>query len=199
MRLSEKTIELNVCAQINGNISKQIIWFGLTQAQEAIAGFDAATKLGGKVILFQFKASNHILTKTKARRFLLDHDQLLTLQKRIKTKRCAYYVFPTIGDTIELHNLKGDFYNSTWLLDVATLPSPFPPPTTKSGAIRKKGMHYADIIPPKVTIHSEPVESKLITLSQAIGEAEGIDMDVLNELKSESNFLSYDLRMAVIL
>lgn len=47
MRLSEKTIEFNFCAQATQMFMAQgrvPIWFGLTQKQEAQSGFDAARK-----------------------------------------------------------------------------------------------------------------------------------------------------------
>lgn len=59
MRLSEKTLELNICAQATKYVGAQtnLLWFGLTQKQEACAGFDACTRLGGRLLVFQFKAS----------------------------------------------------------------------------------------------------------------------------------------------
>jgi len=61
MRLSEKTIELTFCHQFGRLASSGLIWFGLTQKQESIAGFDACTKMRGRLLIFQFKASCHTL------------------------------------------------------------------------------------------------------------------------------------------
>ena len=44
MRIAEKTIELNFCAQLTARC-RGLLWFGLTQKQEAAAGFDACTRL----------------------------------------------------------------------------------------------------------------------------------------------------------
>ncbi len=184
MRLSEKTIELNICAQISQNIGGQVLWFGLTQAQEAISGFDAATRLNGRLILFQFKASNRTMTTTGARRFLLEHDQLQTLINRVNGfRRSVFYVFPMIGDTYELQHYNGDFYNHTWLLDVSTLPNPFPLPTTNTNPVRIRAnrKHYADVFPPIVTIHSDPVKSKIENLSNVV-ESKFAGADGLNTL-----------------
>lgn len=41
VRLLEKTFELNFCNQFERAIGKEILWFGLTQKQEAKLGFDA--------------------------------------------------------------------------------------------------------------------------------------------------------------
>ena len=74
MRLSEKTIELTFCSQYGRSCGFDMIWFGLTQKQEARAGFDACTRLGGRLILLQFKASNYVL-RNGYRRFIFKHNQ----------------------------------------------------------------------------------------------------------------------------
>ena len=171
MRLSEKTIELNVCAQINQNLGRRILWFGLTQAQEAKAGFDAAMQLNGRVLIFQFKASNKIMRRTGARRFYLEHQQLQTLLNRVQGfRRSVFYVFPLIGNTYELNQANGDLYNNTRLLDVSNLPNPFPQPTTNSfpSRLRSNQIHYADVTPPIVTIHSDPVTVKTESLNDVV-------------------------------
>jgi hypothetical protein len=170
MRLSEKTVELNICAQISQNIRQRIVWFGLTQIQEAKAGFDAAFNLNGRVLLFQFKASNYFL-KNGQKRFLLEHQQLQNLINRVNGyRRSIFYLFPLIGNTLELHLNRGDFYNSSWVLDVSTLPNPFPPPITNTypQRFRKNGNHYADFNPPTITIHSDPINTELIKLSDLV-------------------------------
>jgi len=47
MPISEKTLELNICAGISKRFSQKIIWFGLTQKQEAKAGWDACIRMNG--------------------------------------------------------------------------------------------------------------------------------------------------------
>jgi len=192
MRLSEKTIELNICAQISQNLRKRILWFGLTQAQEAISGFDAATRLNGRILLFQFKASNVTMVRTGARRFQLEHQQLQALINRTNGyRRSVFYVFPLIGDTLELHRFNGDFYNNSLLLDVSTLPNPFPRPTTNTipPRLRANQKHYADVVPPMVTIHSDPVEVKVESLKNVI-ESNFAGADGINSLifDNEQNY-----------
>lgn len=176
MRISEKTMELNICAQINQFLNRRILWFGLTQKQEAKAGFDAATELNGRIFLFQFKASNNLL-KNGARRFYLEHGQMQKLIDRAKDTRSIFYVFPLFGDTSELKGLtddltgrSGDFLKNTWVLDVSTLPNPFPVPKSirYPYQVRKTNLHYADVKPPNVIIHSDPVEAKLESLTNIV-------------------------------
>lgn len=168
MRLSEKTIELNICAQINQYLNRRIVWFGLTQRQEAKMGFDTAFELGGRILIFQFKASNNVLRSTGARRFYLEHYQLLNLiNLTSRLRRSVFYVFPMIGSTKELNDNHGDFLDKTWLLDVSTLPDDITVPTKKAypHEPRKNPLHYADVLPPSVTIRSEPIKSNVELLS----------------------------------
>ncbi len=211
MRISEKTVELNICAQINQNLGRRVIWFGLTQAQEAISGFDTATRVNGRIFLFQFKASNTTMARTGARRFRLEHDQLQTLINRVNGfRRTVFYVFPLIGNTRELQIANGDFYSNSWLLDVANLPNPFPLPTTNTNPPRPRldRKHYADVIPPLVTIHSDPVESRIEKLSEVVESgfrgADGLNsliennQDYREALEYIKPLLNKNLKMAVM-
>src|SRR6266700_124976 len=153
MRLSEKTIELNFCAQLTAGTPTPVLWFGLTQRQEAAAGFDAATRFHGRVLLFQFKASDYIL-RSGYRRFYLSHHQMKALQTRAKGRmRSVFYAFPFLGTTVELAS-NPLLLTQTGLLDVSTLPS-IGPPTTSVGSPRKNELHYADVRPWAATLHSE--------------------------------------------
>src|SRR5215218_1498773 len=99
MRLSEKTIELNYCAQLNESLGRRILWFGLTQRQEARAGYDAYAQVGGQLIALQFKASTYVL-RSGARRFHAPHHQLDALRRLgLKRQNSVFYVFPGLGST----------------------------------------------------------------------------------------------------
>lgn len=167
MRLSEKTIELNFCAQFTRHCPKPVSWFGLTQRQEAQAGFDACTKLGGRLLIFQFKASNHMLSSGR-RQFRLNHDQMTKLQARVNGfQRSVFYVFPLLGTTSELHKSR-DILDQSWFLDLALLPS-IMPPTKRDGTPRKSRVHYADVAPGIATLHSEPVDVGLLSATEYVG------------------------------
>ncbi len=162
------------------------MWFGLTQQQEARWGFDAGVKLGARLLLFQFKASNQDVSSKrkpsqKVRQFRVPHDQLVRLQALVKSPRSAFFVFPLVGTTAEVQAAKGDILRSTWVLDINTLGA-IKPPTTSAGTLRKNGVHYADVEPQIVTIHSDPVEGELTNLADIAGAPElGVPMttDVL--------------------
>jgi hypothetical protein len=166
MRLSEKTMELTFCCQFGVYISKPPIWFGLTQKQEATAGFDACTRLGGKLLILQFKASAETLADD-SRRFYAPHDQMQALRSQCNSQRGVYYVFPLIGTTHELSN-NPCILPHTWFLDVSQLPSKISMPTKKKGAPRKNKIHYIDVQPHKATIHSEAFDVELLSADELI-------------------------------
>lgn len=169
MRLREKTLELNFCTQFERFVNRPIIWFGLTQRQEAEAGFDACTRLGARLFLFQFKASSYTL-RSGARQFYAEHDQMQRLRSRVGAiDRSVFYVFPLTGTTLELAS-NPDLMSNTWLLDVADLPDPIPAATKKDGTARKNKIHYVDIRPPVALIHSDPFERRLVSSSVFAGE-----------------------------
>jgi hypothetical protein len=185
MRLSEKTIELNFCAQVTSNYERGAFWFGLTQRQEAEAGFDVASRLGGRLVLLQFKASNTVL-RSGGRRFHLRHGQLENLRERSwgSRERSVFYVLPNLGDTSELSAGRGDLLARSWLLDVASLP-PIGLPTKANGSLRKNETHYADLIPPLVTIHSDPIKTSVLRADEFFADSapgvDGIDLSAFHE------------------
>ena len=159
MRLSEKTLELNFCSQLPWKFGTPLIWFGLTQREEARLGFDACTAIGGRLLVFQFKASSWIMA-SRARRFYLPHQQLVQLRGVARRyPRSVFYVFPLVGTVSELTS-NPDVVAQSWLLDVGLMPV-LSLPTTKAGAPRKNEMHYADVFPGNAVIHSEPVQVEL--------------------------------------
>ena len=171
MKLSEKTLELNICAQMHSAMSPHVnlFWFGLTQRQEARMGFDACAKLGGRLLIFQFKASNDRL-RSGERKFQLDHDQLLALHGLAgHAMRSVFYTFPLVGNTQELRRFM-DLLNETWLLDVSGLPA-LPAPTKKDGTLRRNGRHNAYVLPKSATIRSDPFQATLIHMREFVTDS----------------------------
>jgi len=161
MRLNEKTIELNFCSQMLLKFGHSLIWFGLTQRQEAKLGFDACTELGGRMLFFQFKASVRLLSSGD-RRFNLPHAQLVRLRALAsRFPRCVFYVFPLLGTVAELAR-NPDVVAQSWLLDVGLMP-PVAPPTTRTGTLRKNSLHNADVRPGTAILHSEPTQVELVS------------------------------------
>src|SRR5437899_708234 len=151
MRLSEKTLELNFCSQFGHLLACDVLWFGLTQREEAQFGYDARIRIGGQVLIFQFKASSR--TSGGFRRFQAPHDQMMNLKSICHERFSVFYAFPLIGTTDELFSQK-NIPSVTWFLDVYNLPEHLQPP------LRKKKFHYIDVFPDlkKAVIHSPMVK-----------------------------------------
>lgn len=158
MRLSEKTIETTVASELSLSMGHHFIWFGLTQKQERRAGFDLMTNMNGRPVFLQFKASNHFV-KGKSKRFITHHHQLQALIDRSRPGRDIYYVLPEIGTTHEIASNLPNLLRTCWLLNVSSLPKPFPAATGRGGRARKSQVHYIDLdlTNKLVTIHSNPV------------------------------------------
>lgn len=161
VRLSEKTIEVNFCAQLSSVVPSIHWWFGLTQRQESEAGWDVAGKVNGVWTLFQLKASAHVLA-SGARRFRAKHDQLVSLQARATVPSKVYYVLPRIGTTADLTKVGFDLVSNVRLLDVYDTHG-VGPPTTRGGWLRKSEEHYVDLAADglSATIHSDPFEVRV--------------------------------------
>jgi hypothetical protein len=169
VRLSEKTLELSFCAQLAERWGlRNVIWFGLTQMQERRLGFDACSRINGRLMIFQFKASNVMRNSWRfprpQRRFTIPHDQLVQLRELATgLPRAVYYAFPDLGTTRELSQNR-DLIQQTWVLDVATLPpaSSIPVPTNRARR------HYAYMCPPVCELRSEPLNLDLLNTSDLI-------------------------------
>lgn len=114
MALSEKTLEINICAQLAEHIRAKyglrVFWYGLTQAEEAKLGYDTSFKVGALQTVFQFKAPKSLLTRTsyvrssgvpmKAGGYVYDvpHAQMQTLLGHVTTNPqiAGFYCFPTV-------------------------------------------------------------------------------------------------------
>lgn len=164
MRLSEKTLELSLVAQLSGRLGlTEGIWFGLTQKQERQLGFDAASNLGGRLVVFQFKASSIIVQPRRfpapRRRFTVPHQQLLRLQELAEAfPDSVYYVLPNIGTWEELAE-NWNLVEQTYVLRVASLPTLYAAPDNVAQ------VHYAYIDPPECELRSKPHLSKLLDLA----------------------------------
>jgi len=180
MRLAEKTIELNFCSQYAKLYTDPCFWFGLTQRQEAKAGFDAAVRLGGRLQIFQFKASSQNVSGL--RRFHAPNGQLENLVNRSTAARSVFYVLPEVGTTLELAG-STDLMDRSWLLDANDLRD-VAPPVTPTGLPRKNQVHYFDLEPPLVHIHAPSYEKKLLQASNyaKVAERSGIAAEDLAEI-----------------
>ena len=173
MRIAEKTVELNFCMGLPQALGINLFWFGLTQKQEAKAGFDACTRLGATLLLFQLKSSNELLNGG-VRRFKAEHNQMQALRDRVKSNRKVFYVLPIVGTTLEPCG-GFCFSNCSRYLDVSKLPVAIPQPIAKGSkppTVRKNNCHYVDMSATltTATIHSDPFEVALLSVEDLAKE-----------------------------
>ena len=147
MRVSEKTLELNFCTQFSEHVrSRHILWFGPTQRQEAQWGFDASSKLGGQLIIFQFKAAKKRVGEGLWR-FRVQHRQLCALQRlhqeHVGERLSIFYGFPLIVSA-QAFQQHPELLPQTGLLDVQTLPA-ISPPRRKDGTSNRNGEHAVEV------------------------------------------------------
>lgn len=156
MRVSEKTIELNFCAEVTAFMRPAVKfrWFGLTQAQEAEKGFDASAQMNGRVLIFQFKASNHVL-KNGHRKFKAQHHQMVSLRELAKTNiNSVFYILPKFGTHDELA-LIDDLLDEFVAVNLNGFPQSIAAPNRKSNC---HNMYlFEDAIKnPRVNVRSQP-------------------------------------------
>lgn len=176
VRLSEKTIELNFCTRLAPLLTPPFWWWGLTQRQEAQLGWDAAAMVGGHWVLFQIKASSHVLANG-TRRFRAQHDQLTALRWQAFHPNAVFYVLPMVGTDADLAAANFDLVPNLRFLDVHELPAGMPSPTTTAGAPRANRLHYVDLdaSATSVTIHSDPIDAPVLRLDQVAGRLAEVD------------------------
>lgn len=170
-RLSEKTIEINFCAQLTVLANRLVWWIGLTQAQEAEQGWDIKSNALGRWMLFQLQASNKIMSGSQ-RRFTTKHHQYVALKKQVTTPYEVFYVLPMIGTTEEATAAGYALAPNLRFLDLHDIPALGPPTRDKTTELRQNEMHYIDLAPDSglVTIHSEPVIVPTLDLAALLGQ-----------------------------
>ena len=209
MRIAEKTVELNFCKGFPLILGRDLVWFGLTQKQEAKAGFDACARAGSALLLFQLKASRIVLSDG-SRRFLAEHQQMQILRNQVRSNRHVFYVLPMIGTTAEIcHGLC--FSHCSRYLDVSRIPSVVPKPFAKGKSppvVRRNGCHYMDMDAScsKVTIHSDPFTIDLVDANgmrellgsfaqekpqRQLQRTEQVDYQIRREPESIGNFENF--------
>jgi hypothetical protein len=130
MRVSEKTLELNIGAELlwlfrNRWGMPNAYLRGLTQAEERREGFDFAASLGPSAILFafQFKAPVDDVERVPYRYRLkrTQHDPLRQLAQSCPF--AVFYVFPFYTTVTKVRHRVPDLLGDTWFLRVAAMSS----------------------------------------------------------------------------
>lgn len=122
MRYAEKSFEVRFCAALSAAImpfNRNPQWFGMTQAQERKTGIDTMIQIGGRLIIFQFKAKQD-------QKFKLEKAQWQTLDNVSRLyPRSVHYVFPEAATTKEAaaHNC---IMKHSWCSTTSAIGASFP-------------------------------------------------------------------------
>lgn len=125
MRVSEKSLELNVGAEILFRLRKlpgmrKVYLRGLTQKEESVQGVDFFAQLteNARILAFQFKAPK-VETKKPPYRFTLQSKQHRKLHQLTQGNRdSVFYVFPFYAAHSKLEHDLPNLLTDTWFLPV---------------------------------------------------------------------------------
>ena len=131
MRVSEKSLELNVgaelLARLRGPLNMRKAYLrGLTQREERKTGVDFFAQLprNHRIFAFQFKAPIGP-TEGCPYRFTLNREQHSSLHSlAVREPGAVFYVFPFYASTRKLEQHLPDLARDTWLLPVEPLTVP---------------------------------------------------------------------------
>ncbi len=175
LRVSEKTLELNICAEILASIRllsgcSGAFWIGMKQQQEARNGIDELIQNvpNGMHLALQFKAPRSEPRDQLPYRYTINDRQnnnLLRLANR--RPNAVYYIFPHYNTFTKMRSDSPTLVGDTWTLrinDLSGLPI----------SSNSQGTHTVATTPPNVHIYSEPQK-------YSINKASALVQSVLEE------------------
>jgi len=186
--VSEKTLELNICAEILGFIRslpqcKKAFWIGMKQDQEAKNGIDEliSNVPNGMHLALQFKAPLSRPPNQIPYRYTINDKQNSNLLRLARNRpNAVYYIFPHYNTFSQMRSNSPNLLSDTYLLRIYDLQNLSP-------SVNSLGTHKVITAPPIATIRSEPIEVKLSNASTAL-------RDVLDKEWStfEENLISHE-------
>ena len=128
--VSEKTLELNVCAELLQLIRtwpgcEGALWFGLTQKQERRTGLDQLIENVGPgfALMLQFKSPWPTSIVDHLYKFSINEQQHEPLDElAAEYPESVFYVFPLYSTWNKAQTDAPDLCQDTWLLPVASVP-----------------------------------------------------------------------------
>ena len=128
--VSEKSLELNVCAEILQYIRswsgcEGALWFGLTQANERQMGIDEMIQnVGpGVSLMLQFKAPWPTSVVDDLYKFSINEQQHFALEQLAATHPdSVYYVFPLYSKWSKANSYAPNLVRDTWIVKVTDIP-----------------------------------------------------------------------------
>lgn len=169
LRVSEKTLELNIGAEVLQLIRQfrgcsRAFWIGMKQDQEARLGIDELIHNlpAGMHFALQFKAPRSKPPNTIPYRFTINdrqNDNLLRLA--IARPEAVHYIFPHYNTFTGMRSHSPTLLRDTWLLKVHHLRG-LPISTNRLGT------HKVETDPPSARVYSKPIDRKIVNASKAL-------------------------------
>ncbi len=172
--VSEKTLELNICAEILWRIrwllrSRAAFWIGMKQDQEARNGLDEliSNLPAGMHLALQSKSPRSWPPNQVPYRFTINdkqHDNLLRLASH--RPDAVYYVFPHYNTFTKMRADSPVLLRDTYFLKVEDL-------RTSPRSTNRLGTHLVESRPPFALVHSSLREAKLTPALDAMRDLFG--------------------------
>ena len=172
--VSEKSLELNLCAELLQYIRSwpgcdRALWFGLTQAQERQEGIDARIRNAGPgvSIILQFKAPWATSLEDSLYKFSVNEQQHEAMEDLAgNNANAVHYVLPLFSTWRKADQHAPDLAGDTWLVPVSCIPLV----TLTALSSPSTGLHRVDVQRANssvtVTFHSPEVIGEAINARQ---------------------------------
>ncbi len=169
LRVSEKTLELNICAEVLEVIRRSpgcagAFWIGMKQDQEAKLGLDELIQNipAGMHLAFQFKAPRPEPRDHIPYRFTISDRQNGNLLRLARNHPDAvYYMLPHYNTFTKMRRDSPTLLRDSWLLrveDLRGLPN----------STNKLGTHLVETSPPSAFVHSDLAQLKVSNAYETI-------------------------------
>ncbi len=177
-QISEKTLELNVCAEILGIIRRnpsyrKVVWQGMTQQQERTNGLDEALRgLGtGWYLMLQFKSPWPTSLVDLQYKFSINSEQHATLVSGLARQfpDSVFYVLPLFATWNKVDVYSPNLVNDTWLIRASEI---------SLAQLGLQDRHRIDILKNdgelSAIINSPRLDAKILNASEAFSSPDSI-------------------------
>jgi len=128
--ISEKTLELNACAEMIQHIRShpglgKASWHGLTQREERQEGLDAKiNNTPGVALMLQFKSPWVTSRVDRVYKFSINRGQHIVMES-LRSPGAVHYVFPLYSKWWKMDRDAPNILQDTWLVPVECIPSKY--------------------------------------------------------------------------
>lgn len=182
LQVSEKTLELNVCAELLYFIRslpgcQRAFWIGMKQDQEVRNGIDElmSNMPMGMHLALQFKAPWGTRPDQTPYRFTINDRQNRNLLRLSSNKPdSVFYILPHYNTFTKMRSHSPVLLQDSYLLRVEDLRS-------LSSSQNQQGTHKIEADPPLAYVHSDPLQVKLANISETLEPLLSSEKDRLAE------------------